>query len=307
MSNGQGVAKTVWSHQHACAVLGILVSQMQYEALYNYYYYYTHLTASFQDKVSQYQIGKTSLNLTEARDDGVLGCSGISWTICKQSAPRSRQITTPTPHHSIVTGRTLFLTPNQHWRLVRSTAAVNQHRLPGPVLSSKPPAHCCCYWSTWPAWVIGSPGQWVILVWSSFTSGPPGHHFDPVWDQSFSGFWKKMPKMQNVVHLKCWNDKSHCQVSVVGLKSLDVSSCNELLLYLWLLKIPWPETTSSHISQHLEFIIEQGHRVNWVSGSLDSRVTKCDPVPSLMDTTPLAAWCSEWCGVVVSGIGIAAE
>jgi len=26
--------------------------------------------------------------------------SGISWTICKQSAPRSRQITTPTPHHS---------------------------------------------------------------------------------------------------------------------------------------------------------------------------------------------------------------
>ena len=24
---------------------------------------------------------------------------------------------------------------------------------------------------------------------------------------------------------------------------------------------------------HLEFIIEQGHRVNWVSGSLDSRVT----------------------------------
>jgi len=61
---------------------------MQYEALYNYYYYYTHLTASFQDKVRQYQIGKTSLNLTEARDDGVLGCSGISWTICKQSAHR---------------------------------------------------------------------------------------------------------------------------------------------------------------------------------------------------------------------------
>jgi len=26
--------------------------------------------------------------------------SGISWTMCKQSAPRSRQITTPTPHHS---------------------------------------------------------------------------------------------------------------------------------------------------------------------------------------------------------------
>ena len=38
-----------------------------------------------------------------------------------------------------------------------------------------------------------------------------------------------MPKMQNV-HLKCWNDKSHCQVSVVRLKSLVVSPCNELLL-----------------------------------------------------------------------------
>jgi len=30
-----------------------------------------------------------------------LGCSGIRWTICKQTAPRFRQITTPTPHHSI--------------------------------------------------------------------------------------------------------------------------------------------------------------------------------------------------------------
>ena len=54
-------------------------------------------------------------DLNEARDDGVLGCSGISWTICKQSAPRSRQITTPTPHHSIFTGsmHTIFLMPNQ--------------------------------------------------------------------------------------------------------------------------------------------------------------------------------------------------
>ena len=40
--------------------------------------------------------------------------SGISSTIiCKQSAHCFRQITTPTPHHSIFTGRMLFLTPNQ--------------------------------------------------------------------------------------------------------------------------------------------------------------------------------------------------
>jgi len=64
-------------------------------------------------RVRWYKKGKTSLHLNEARDDGVLGCSGISWTICKQSARRSRQITTPTPHHSVFTGRMLFLMPNQ--------------------------------------------------------------------------------------------------------------------------------------------------------------------------------------------------
>ena len=31
---------------------------------------------------------------------GFCADSGVSWTICKQSAPRSRQITTPTPHRS---------------------------------------------------------------------------------------------------------------------------------------------------------------------------------------------------------------
>ena len=38
--------------------------------------------------------------------------SGISWAICK-SAPRSRQITTPAPHHLVFTGRVPFLPPNQ--------------------------------------------------------------------------------------------------------------------------------------------------------------------------------------------------
>jgi len=51
--------------------------------------------------VSQYQKGKTSLDLNEARDYGVLGCSGVSWTMCKQSAPRCRQITTPTNTSSL--------------------------------------------------------------------------------------------------------------------------------------------------------------------------------------------------------------
>ena len=72
-----------------------------------------------------YQKGNTSLNLNEARDDGVLGCSGISWSICKkQSAPHSRHITTPTPHHSIFTDQMLFLMPNQE---VQSTEESKQN------------------------------------------------------------------------------------------------------------------------------------------------------------------------------------
>ena len=38
--------------------------------------------------------------------------SGVSWAICK-SAPRSRQITMPVPHHSVFTGQMPFLLPNQ--------------------------------------------------------------------------------------------------------------------------------------------------------------------------------------------------
>ena len=45
-------------------------------------------------QVSRYQRGITNLDFTEARD------SGISWAICK-SAPCSRQITTPAPHHTV--------------------------------------------------------------------------------------------------------------------------------------------------------------------------------------------------------------
>jgi len=52
---------------------------------------------------------------------GFLGGSGISWTIRKQSAPRSRQITTPTPHQSISTGRMLFLVPNQQCQSTEGT------------------------------------------------------------------------------------------------------------------------------------------------------------------------------------------
>ena len=38
--------------------------------------------------------------------------SGIGWAVCK-SAPHSREITMPAPHHSVFTGRMPFLLPNQ--------------------------------------------------------------------------------------------------------------------------------------------------------------------------------------------------
>jgi len=52
-------------------------------------------------RISWYQKGKTSLDLTRQEMMGFWDGSGFSWTICKQHAPRSREITTATPHHSI--------------------------------------------------------------------------------------------------------------------------------------------------------------------------------------------------------------
>ena len=47
--------------------------------------------------------------------------SGISWAICK-SAPRSRQMTTPAPHHSVFfIGRMPFLPPNQQRQSTEGT------------------------------------------------------------------------------------------------------------------------------------------------------------------------------------------
>jgi len=48
-----------------------------------------------------------------AGDDGHQHASGISWTIYKSFAPRSRQITTPVPHHSVFTGRMPFRPPSE--------------------------------------------------------------------------------------------------------------------------------------------------------------------------------------------------
>ena len=73
--------------------------------------------------VSQYQKSKTSLDLNYAKMMGFGDNSGNSWTKCKQSAPHSRQMTTPTPHQSIFTGQMLFLMPNQQCQTIEGNTA----------------------------------------------------------------------------------------------------------------------------------------------------------------------------------------
>ena len=56
----------------------------------------------------------------------IVSGSGISWATCK-SAPCSRQITMPAPHHSVFTGRMPFLLPNQQRQI---TEGNNTHYTP---------------------------------------------------------------------------------------------------------------------------------------------------------------------------------
>ena len=70
-----------------------------------------------------YHKSNASLDINEARDDGVLGWQWHQLdhmqTICK-SLQTDNHTNSPTPHHSIFTGRMHFLTPNQQRQ---STAA----------------------------------------------------------------------------------------------------------------------------------------------------------------------------------------
>ena len=120
-------------------------------------------------------------------------------------------------------------------------------------------------------WVIGSMGHLGRL-------SRPGHRvtassFWPDVRPEFFRFSKKCPKCKTYI----WS--AEMTKVIVRCLLLDwnlwmsVHAMN-FYFYLWLLKTLWPENTSSHVSRHLEFIIEQGHRVTWVSGSLDSRVSE---------------------------------
>ena len=57
--------------------------------------------------------------------------SGISWTICKQSAPLFRQIITSTLHPSIFTDWMLFLMPNQQCQSQKKRGELAKPGSPG--------------------------------------------------------------------------------------------------------------------------------------------------------------------------------
>jgi len=71
--------------------------------------------------VSRHQKGKPFWILLEQE---MMGGSGISWTICKSFAPRSRQITMPVPHQSVFTGWMPILPPNQQRQSTEGRSAI---------------------------------------------------------------------------------------------------------------------------------------------------------------------------------------
>ena len=88
-------------------------------------YYYIRLTAFFQENlVIRHQKGKPFWILLESKR--WWGGSGISWTICKSFAPRSRQRTMPVPHHSFFTGWMPFLPPNQQCQSIEGMQNINK-------------------------------------------------------------------------------------------------------------------------------------------------------------------------------------
>jgi len=149
-------------------------------------------------------------------------------------------------------------------------------------------------------WVTGSFG-------SSFTSGSPGHHFDPVWDPSFPGFRKKAEDKDIKIYIFVKIRPPVIEIltfNKLSSKFYFPEACKRQTAIKTSGPLLWLQTFVCNISPHLEFIIEQGHRVNWVSESLDSRVTgslghKMWP-SSMSDTyrhaqhsTPLAAFGPE--------------
>ena len=88
---------------------------------------------------------------------------------------------------------------------------------------------------TW-NWVIGSPGQWVVwVIFHVRVTWSPGHHFDPVWDPSFSGFRKNV---QNAKRIYIWRMTSKTATNQNGHMIMVIGEhVNKLNKYLSLNKL----------------------------------------------------------------------
>jgi len=126
------VQKLSWNELYSSSFTKLWCSKM---ALYYYYYYYTHLTALCPGLPGWASTRKVKPIWILLKQETVSG-SGISWAICK-SAPRSRQITMPTPHHSVFTGQMSFehLTTEKN-KTNDSVTQVNIEWLVIPVIQS---------------------------------------------------------------------------------------------------------------------------------------------------------------------------
>jgi len=95
--------------------------QINYYYCYYYYYCYNHFTApwtlSGTTQVSQYQKGKTNLDLLQQE---MVSGNGISWATCR-SASRPYRWPYQNPTTQFLTGRMPFLLPNQQCQSIEHT------------------------------------------------------------------------------------------------------------------------------------------------------------------------------------------
>ena len=85
------------SELHDRQLCGVVVNRLQIVIMDTSRLYGSWSASVRSYRILMYQRGKTNLDLL--KQETVSG-SGISWATCK-SAPRSRQITMPAPHHSV--------------------------------------------------------------------------------------------------------------------------------------------------------------------------------------------------------------
>ena len=115
-----------WSLVIYALVFGLCIGQRSLPSHQSINYTYTRLTALCPGPPGRAGTRKVKPIWILLEQEIVSG-SGISWTICK-SAARSRQITTPAPHHSVFTGRMPFLPPNQQRQSTEGNQSINRER-----------------------------------------------------------------------------------------------------------------------------------------------------------------------------------